>query len=68
MESLQYDGYRSARRGTMADINEQDLRTAVGTWLAKTWDPNISLLEWRTLLVDHKWAVPSWPNEWFGRG
>ena len=68
MEPLQYDGYRSARRGTMADINEQDLRTAVRTWLSKTWDPNLSLLEWRTLLVDHKWAVPSWPDEWFGRG
>ena len=68
MEPLQYDGYRSARRGTMADMNEQDLRTAVRAWLAKTWDPNLSLLEWRTLLVDHKWAVPSWPDEWFGRG
>ena len=68
MEPLRYDGYRSARRGTMADMNEQDLRTAVRTWLSKTWDPNLSLLEWRTLLVDHKWAVPSWPDEWFGRG
>ena len=68
MEPVSYARYRSARRGTMADINEQDLRTAVRAWLAKTWDPNLSLLEWRTLLVDHKWAVPSWPDEWFGRG
>ena len=52
----------------MADVNEQDLRIAVRTWLSETWDPNLSLLEWRTLLVDNKWAVPSWPNEWFGRG
>ena len=68
MEPLQYGGYRSARRGKMVDVNEQDLRIAVRTWLSETWDPHLSLLEWRTLLVDNKWAVPSWPNKWFGRG
>jgi alkylation response protein AidB-like acyl-CoA dehydrogenase len=51
----------------MADVNEQDLRIAVRQWLSKTWDPTLSLLEWRTLLVDSRWAVPSWPEKWFGK-
>ena len=51
----------------MADVNEQDLRIAVRQWLSETWDPTLSLLEWRTLLVDSRWAVPSWPEKWFGK-
>ena len=52
----------------MVDMNEQDLRIAVRAWLAKTRDHNFSLLERRTLLVVHKWAVRPWPDESFGRG
>ena len=51
----------------MTDVNEQDLRIAVRQWLSETWDPTLSLLEWRTLLVDSRWAVPSWPEKWFGK-
>ena len=51
----------------MTDVNEQDLRIAVRQWLSETWDPTLSLLEWRTVLVDSRWAVPSWPEKWFGK-
>ena len=51
----------------MSDLNENDIRISVRQWLSKAWDPTMSLLEWRTLLVDSRWAVPSWPEKWFGR-
>ncbi len=45
-----------------------DTRRAARDWIADHWDPALSLVQWRTLLVDSGWAVPSWPTEWFGRG
>jgi alkylation response protein AidB-like acyl-CoA dehydrogenase len=43
-------------------------RREVTAWLAENWDPDLSLVQWRTRLVDSGWACPSWPTEWFGRG
>jgi len=37
-------------------------------WFGDAWDPDLSLVEWRTRLVDSGWAVPSWSTEWYGRG
>ena len=37
-------------------------------WFGAAWDPDLSLLEWRQRLVDAGWAVPSWTEEWFGKG
>ena len=51
----------------MSDLNENDIRISVRQWLSKAWDPTMSLLVWRTLLVESRWAVPSWPEKWFGR-
>ena len=51
----------------MSDLNENDIRISVRQWLSKEWDATMSLLEWRSLLVDSRWAVPSWPEKWFGR-
>jgi alkylation response protein AidB-like acyl-CoA dehydrogenase len=28
----------------------------------------MSLRSWRELLVDAGWAVPSWPERWYGKG
>ncbi|MDA8043962.1 MAG: acyl-CoA dehydrogenase family protein [Actinomycetota bacterium] len=47
---------------------DEGLRAELRTWLAGHWDPGRSLVEWRQLLVDGRWAVPAWPKEWFGRG
>ena len=49
-------------------VNESGLRRDVRALVARSWDPNLSLREWRTILVDSGWAVPSWPERWHGRG
>ncbi|MEY2967592.1 MAG: hypothetical protein RIQ64_219 [Actinomycetota bacterium] len=49
-------------------MNEAELRKAVRAWIATNWDPDVSLLEWRTRLVESGWAVPSWSSRWFGKG
>ena len=49
-------------------MNEIELRSQVRDWIATNWDPDISLVEWRTRLVDSGWAVPSWSPRWFGKG
>ena len=45
-----------------------DVRRDVKAWLAAHWDPDLSLVAWRTQLVESGWATPTWPAEWFGRG
>ena len=37
-------------------------------WLLEAWDPDVGLAAWRERLVDARWAVPSWPTRWHGRG
>jgi alkylation response protein AidB-like acyl-CoA dehydrogenase len=37
-------------------------------WIAANWDPERALVDWRRLLMESGWAVPSWPEEWYGRG
>ncbi|MEM9562408.1 MAG: acyl-CoA dehydrogenase family protein [Actinomycetota bacterium] len=49
----------SATEGQVAD--------EVRTWFDETWDPTLSLVEWRQRLVDSGWAVPSWSSHWYGR-
>ena len=45
-----------------------DVRNEVRAWLADNWDPELSLREWRERLVESRWAAPSWPAEYYGRG
>lgn len=44
------------------------VREEVRAWLAENWDPEITVGEWWDRLGNSGWAVPTWPNEWFGRG
>jgi alkylation response protein AidB-like acyl-CoA dehydrogenase len=37
-------------------------------WLADRWEPDLSLRQWRERLVEGRWAAPSWPAHWHGRG
>lgn len=48
-------------------VTESEVRHEVRRWLASSWDPDLPLTEWRELLVDSGWAVPSWPRRWHGR-
>jgi alkylation response protein AidB-like acyl-CoA dehydrogenase len=52
----------------VSDANEPIVRAEIRAWLSANWDPEQSLLEWRELLADSGWAVPSWPTRWHGRG
>ena len=49
-------------------ITEMAVERDVLAWFDTAWDPDLSLLEWRRRLVDSGWAVPSWTEEWFGKG
>ena len=45
----------------------EDVAAEVRAWLEDQWDPERSLLEWRGLLADSGWGVPTWPSAWYGR-
>lgn len=49
-------------------MTEKELRQEVAGWLARNWDPNLTVAEWWGRLCDSGWAVPTWPEEWLGRG
>ncbi len=46
------------------------LRNEVRAWLDERWPAGREMKrrEWLALVVDARWAVPTWPTEWFGRG
>lgn len=52
----------------MSEIDETQVRAEVREWLAANWDPEMSLVEWRSKLADSGWAMPQWPKQWYGRG
>ena len=51
-----------------ATSSPEAVAAEVRRWLATAWDPDLALAAWRQRLVDARWAVPSWPERWFGRG
>jgi alkylation response protein AidB-like acyl-CoA dehydrogenase len=50
------------------DGSVSDLRRELERWLDEHWDPEQSLLAWRTLLVRSGWGCSTWPAAWGGRG
>jgi alkylation response protein AidB-like acyl-CoA dehydrogenase len=46
----------------------EDVRDEVRSWLAANWDRSLPAKVWLPQVVDARWATPSWPVEWFGRG
>jgi alkylation response protein AidB-like acyl-CoA dehydrogenase len=51
-------------------VTSDALRAEVRAWLEEHWPagPEVKRTEWLGLVVDARWAVPTWPEEWFGRG
>ena len=49
-------------------ITESSIRTEVRAWISASWDPSLTLRAWRERLLDAGWAVPSWPERWYGKG
>jgi alkylation response protein AidB-like acyl-CoA dehydrogenase len=52
----------------MSTVNEDQVRVEVRAWLAANWDPEMSLVAWRSKLADSGWGMPQWPGDWHGRG
>ncbi|MEY2467599.1 MAG: hypothetical protein QOF21_297, partial [Actinomycetota bacterium] len=53
----------SMNPSTAADISAE-----VRAWVEAHWDPSLSLRAWREQLLESGWAVPSWPERWYGKG
>ena len=51
----------------MAVMTEDLVRDEVRSWLADNWDPDLTVAEWWERLCDSGWAMPTWPEEWFGK-
>jgi len=51
-----------------APTTEAHVREDLRRWIDTSWDPQLSLLEWRQRLADAGWSCPTWPREWGGRG
>ncbi len=49
-------------------ITPEAVQSEVRAWVADNWDPAFSLRAWRERLLESGWAVPSWPERWYGRG
>ena len=45
-----------------------EVRDEVRTWLEENHDPERPLREWREMLLETGWGIPTFPKEWFGRG
>jgi alkylation response protein AidB-like acyl-CoA dehydrogenase len=52
----------------VAVMTEDLVRDEVRSWLADNWDPDLTVAEWWDRLCDSGWAMPTWPQEWFGKG
>jgi alkylation response protein AidB-like acyl-CoA dehydrogenase len=52
----------------VGSVTVDTVRAELRAWLAEAWDPDRGLVEWREQLVEARWAVPSWPTRWYGRG
>ncbi|HEX5366227.1 MAG TPA: acyl-CoA dehydrogenase family protein [Acidimicrobiales bacterium] len=46
----------------------RSVRDEAEAWFREHWDPDLTLGRWWELLAESGWAVPTWPERWFGRG
>jgi alkylation response protein AidB-like acyl-CoA dehydrogenase len=51
-----------------ASADPDQVRAELTAWVQQHWSPDIALRDWRELLLQAGWAVPSWPQQWHGRG
>ncbi|MFI4974379.1 MAG: acyl-CoA dehydrogenase family protein [Caulobacterales bacterium] len=66
-----------------ATATDDQLQAEVAAWLKANWDPSLrgrmggpggqqgdagAYRSWLAKVVDSRWAVPRWPQAWFGRG
>jgi alkylation response protein AidB-like acyl-CoA dehydrogenase len=51
-----------------AAADPDHIRAELAEWVQQHWDAEMALRDWRELLLQAGWAVPSWPRRWHGRG
>ncbi|MBN8875832.1 MAG: acyl-CoA dehydrogenase family protein [Rhodospirillales bacterium] len=51
----------------MSEATEASVRAEVRAWLEANWSVDRGLVEWRNMLIDSGWGVPTWPTDWYGR-
>jgi alkylation response protein AidB-like acyl-CoA dehydrogenase len=51
-----------------ADAGSEELLSEVRAWLAKNWDPDLSVAEWWERLGLAGWAAPGLPTNTYGKG
>ena len=51
-----------------SSVTAETVQAECAQWMTAHWNPELSLREWRELLVDSGWAVPHWPTQWMGKG
>ena len=49
-------------------MEESNIKQQARDWIESNWNPDQSLLAWRTMLLESGWGVPSWPKDFFGLG
>ena len=49
-------------------MEESKVKQQARDWIESNWNPEQSLLAWRTKLLESGWGVPSWPRDFFGLG
>ncbi len=53
---------------TGVGVTPDVIRAELAAWVREHWDADLPLRDWRELLLQAGWAVPSWPRRWHGRG
>jgi len=51
----------------MSGMTPAQIEKAVHAWIDEHWNPDLSLVEWRNILLEGGWATPHWPSNYFGR-
>jgi len=51
-----------------ARASDEVVRDEVRTWLEENHDEARPLREWRQILLDSGWGMPTFPTDWYGRG
>lgn len=50
------------------EVEMDNISEELSEWVRDNWDADIPLGDWWEKLAFARYAVPHWPDEWFGRG
>ena len=65
---MQACGAKERKGRKVSTITQESIRKEFSDWVDAHWDEEMGIVAWRDQLVASGWAVPSWPERWFGKG